>query len=140
MTATPGSARTAVQKAIFNVLASTMLADDLTSLVSGRVYDNVPRGSAFPYVAVRDSETDDASTSSTNDVSHLITIDCWSRQLGNAEVGRILGAIRDRLQDFQGTFDGHIIVDCHFVGDLTFEEEDLTRHGVARFAVLSEPA
>lgn len=137
---TAGSARQAVQKAIYDVLVSVVPADDLTSLCDGRVFDNVPRSTTFPYVVVRDSETDDASTSSTNDVDHVVTIDCWSRTLGNMEIGRILGAVRDRLQDFQGTFDGHLIVDCHFVGDLTFEEDDLTRHGVARYAVLSEPA
>lgn len=145
---TAGTARTAVQAAIFAVLSSTVPADDLTALCAGRVYEKVPRTDStdprlpvtFPYVVVHDGDTQDASTSSTNDVLHTITVDCWSKVMGDSEIGRVLGAVRDRLQDFQGAFSSHVIVDCHFVGDLSFDEDDLHRHGVARFEVLSEPA
>lgn len=141
MTSGIGAAALVVQKAIYDVLKSVVPADDLTTLCAGRVFDGVPRTATMPYVVWRVSETDDASTSSTWDVDHVGVVDVWSREaMGDKEARRILASIDDRLRDFQGTFDGHVIVDCHKLGDLTFEEEDLTRHGVARYSVLSEPA
>lgn len=136
-----GGAPIAVQKAIWDRLRHLTWPDDLTTLVAGRVYDGVRRNATFPYVVVRNAETEDQSTGSTDDFGHTVTIDVWSRAGPQSlEARRILAAVYDRLLDFQDTYDGHIIVDCHFLGDLIFQEEDETRHGVARYSVLSEPA
>lgn len=75
----------------------------MTTLMGGRIYDQVPTNTAgqvsatFPYCSFGPMTSVDESTGCTSNVSISVQIDCWSRAVGWPEVRRIAAALVELL-------------------------------------------
>jgi hypothetical protein len=127
-----------LQKAIY----ATLIADaPLVALLGGtRIYDDVPRGTAFPYVTFGPSTTRDWSTGTEAGSEHVLTLRVWSKAGGEKEVHVVLDAIRAALHEAALTLSGHRLVSLrHETSDATREADGETYYGAARFRALTEP-
>lgn len=128
-----------LQKAIYGVLAAdTML---IALLGAARVYDEVPRGAPFPYVAFGPSTTRDWSTGTEAGSEHLITLRVWSKAGGEREAHLVLEAIRGALHEAALAPEGQRVVSLrHETSDVVRGSDGETYQGIARFRALTEPS
>lgn len=114
----------------------------LVAVLGGpRVYDEAPRGAAFPYVTLGDAEVSDWSTGSSTGQEHRLTLHVWSRQGGQAEAHIIAGEIIAALEDVPLDPAGHRLVNLRFAtADIRREADGRTWHGLVRFRAVTEPA
>jgi hypothetical protein len=114
----------------------------LVAVLGGpHVYDEVPRGAAFPYVTLGDAEVSDWSTGSSTGQEHRLTLHVWSRQGGQAEAHIIAGEIIAALEDVPLHPAGHRLVNLRFAtADIRREADGRTWHGLVRFRAVTEPA
>lgn len=128
-----------LQKALHSVLVAD--AALLALLGSERIYDDVPRGAAFPYVTFGPSTTRDWSTGTEIGSEHLLTLRVWSKAGGEKEAHLVLDAIRAALHEAALSPTGHRLVSLrHETSDIVREAGGETYQGVARFRALTEPA
>lgn len=128
-----------LQKAVFARLAGDAA---LVALLGGtRIYDDVPRGAAFPYVTFGPNTTRDWSTGTEMGSEHLLTLRAWSKAGGEKEVHLVLEAIRAALHEAAVTLTGHRLVSLrHETSDAMRGADGETYQGIARFRALTEPA
>jgi hypothetical protein len=127
-----------LQKAVYEALAAD--AGLAALLGAARVYDEVPRGAAFPYVTFGPNATRDWSTGTEAGSEHVITMRAWSKSGGEKDVHLILEAIRCALHDVPLTLDGHHLVNLrHEMSDAMRDADGETYHGAARFRAVIEP-
>lgn len=128
-----------LQKAIYAELAADSA---LTALLGGeRIYDDVPRGAAFPYVTFGPSTTRDWSTGTETGAEHLITLRAWSKGGGQKEVHILLEAVRTALHEASLTIAGHRLVSIrHELSDTLRSADGESYQGIARFRAVTEPA
>ena len=114
----------------------------LTSLLGGaRVYDEPPRGVAFPYVTLGEARIANFSTGTEEGEEHQLTLHAWSRQGGHREAHLIAGALLQALDDAPLALDGYNLVNCRFtVADVRREADGRTYHALVRFRAVTEPA
>jgi hypothetical protein len=127
-----------LQKAIYTKLVTD--APLLALLGGARIYDDVPRGAAFPYVAFGPSTTRDWSTGTEPGGEHAVTLRVWSKSGGEKEVHLVLEAIRAALHDASLTLAGHRLVSLrHELSDAARASDGEIYAGVARFRAVTEP-
>lgn len=127
-----------MQKAIY----ATLKADSaLVALLGGeRIYDEVPRGAAFPYVTFGPSTTRDWSTGTETGAEHLITLRAWSKAGGEKEVHLLLDALRAALHETSLAITDHRLVSMrHETSDALRGADGETYQGIARFRAVTEP-
>lgn len=81
-------------------IVSKLKADGgVIALVGQKIYDRVPSYAKEPYVSFGDCRvlSDDALCVEAYDL--FITLDCWSRQVGQKEVQQLAGAVRGALRE-----------------------------------------
>ncbi len=128
-----------LQKAIYGALAAD--AALIARLGGPRIYDDVPRSAAFPYVTFGPSTTRDWSTGTEMGSEHLLALRVWSKGGGEKEVHLVLEAIRVALHEATLTLPGHRLVALrHELSDAMREPDGETYRGVARFRAVTEPA
>ena len=129
----------ALQQAIFATLASSDAVKDAVG-DPPRVFDAVPRGTAFPYIVVGDDRESDWSTQSDAGSEHALTVHVWSRAAGRRESRLAAQAVIDALDGAQLTLDGHTLIDLRWLAcDAARESDGETVHAQLRFrAVLEE--
>ncbi len=128
-----------LQKAIYAELVED--APLLALLGGARVYDEVPRGAAFPYVTFGPSTTRDWSTGTDAGSEHAVTLRVWTKAGGEKCVHLLLEAIRIALHDTAPTLSGHRLVSLrHELSDAARASDGETYAGVARFRAVTEPA
>ncbi len=118
---------------------AALVADaTLDGLIAGRVYDQVPQDSPFPYVVVGDATARDFDTKTEDGMELTFTVHTWSRYRGLSETKQVMAAVLDAL-DGQGlTVTGHRLTLLRFEFSATFMDPDgLTRHGVQRFRAIT---
>ena len=122
-----------VQRAVYNALSTDTL---LLPLITG-VYDDVPEGTAFPYVVLGDeTETNKPSTLRDQGRESTITIHIWSRAKGMGEAKLIAEKIIDRLNDQPLSLPSWEWTSTMYeFGNFFRDPDGLTRHGVLRFRV-----
>lgn len=131
------SFETAVQTAIYQALSGNAA---LAALVTG-VYDNVPQGTAFPYVSIGQDVHNEWDTDTTQGSDCSITIHVWSRKRGRKEVKAIQAAIYDVLHRADLTQSGYKIDNLMWENSQSFMDADgKTRHGVQTFRMQIETA
>lgn len=128
-----------LQKAIYATLKTDSA---LIALLGGEhIYDEVPRGAAFPYITFGPSTTRDWSTGTETGAEHLITIRAWSKSGGEKEVHLLLDAIRAALHEASPTVADHRLVSLrHETSDALRGADGETYQGIARFRAVTEPA
>jgi hypothetical protein len=132
------TAATALRAAIHDAL----IADGaLAALLGGpKVYDEVPREVAFPYVTLGECRISDWSTGGEDGHEHHLTLHAWSRQGGHSEAHEIAGALLQALDDAPLVLTGHHLVNLRFaLADIRREADGRTYHALVRFRAVTEP-
>jgi Protein of unknown function (DUF3168) len=129
----------ALQQAIYAALAAS---PDLQSLIGDppRLYDYVPRDSAFPYVVLGDGSESDWSTATEDGTEHVLQIDVWSRTTGHREAKQIAGVIRATLNDAPLSVSDAALIDIRYVAAALARQPDgQTTRAALRFRAVTEP-
>jgi len=128
----------ALQRAIFATLASDT---DVIAAVGERIFDAVPRGSAFPYIVIGDDKESDWSTATEPGSSHALTIHIWSRAAGRRETRLAAEAVIAALNGAALALSGHTLIDLRWLESESSRESDgETVHAQLRFKAVTEPA
>jgi hypothetical protein len=132
------SAAWALQKAIHAQLAvDTGL---LALLGSARIFDDVPRGSPFPYITFAAMSERDWSTGSEAGSEHIVALNIWSSAAGRHEVDAIASAVRSALHDQTLTLTDHRLINMrHETTDLRREADGESYRAVVRLRGVTEP-
>ncbi len=133
------TAAAALRAAIHDALVADA---SLTSLLGGpKVYDEVPKAAAFPYVTLGETRVADWSTATDAGEEHQLTLHAWSRQGGHREAHVIAGALLQALDDAPLTLADHRLVNLRFaLADVRREADGRTYRAVLRFRAVTEPA
>lgn len=114
------------------------LAGVLNAALDCPVFDDVPAGTAMPYVVIGDDTQlpDDTKTSLGFDMT--VTLHVWSDATdGRREAKQLLGEIYDELHDADLTVTGFDAVYCSFEFSETVPDiDDKITHGLARYRVV----
>ena len=128
-----------LQKSVFGVLNSANITDAAGSAITG-VFDDVPEGTAYPYIVVGEESSNNISTKSLDMHEHTLTIHTWSQYRGLKEIKVIMKQIYDNLNDVSLNVTGGQAVNMkqEFLTTLV-DADGITRHGIMRFrAVVSD--
>lgn len=132
------AAHAALRAAIHDALK----ADSALRAVLGgaRIYDEVPRDAAFPYVTLGEARITDVSADDGDVLEHALTLHAWSQQGGHREAHVIAGALLQALDDAPLAPSGHRLVNLRFaVADIRRESDGRTYHAAVRFRAVTEP-
>jgi hypothetical protein len=128
--------------ALHAAIHDALVADSaLATLLGGaKVYDEVPRQAAFPYVTLGECIITDCSTGTEPGLEHQLTLHAWSRHGGHSEAHEIAGALLAALDDAPLTLAGHHLVNLRFaLADIRREADGRTYHALVRFRAVTEP-
>lgn len=132
-----------VQQAVY-----TALTDGSPPAVEQSVYDGAaPAGAVYPYVVIGEATIVDDGTKTEDGQQHTVTLHVWDRPadaggpIGYKRTKEIMAAIRAALHDVDLSITGHATVMSRVEMQETFLDEDgITRHGVLRLRVVTQPA
>lgn len=125
-----------LQVALVSALTA-VAADDLSALVAGRVYNDVPKDAAYPFVVVGYGDEEEAGTADSDEVEHRVEVHIWSRYQGETEILKLIDAIRRRLHGARPVVDGAPAVFCLFDRSNKFLAEDgVTRRAAMTFRIM----
>jgi hypothetical protein len=129
----------ALQQAVFATLATS----DAVKEIAGdppRVFDAVPRGSAYPYIVIGDDRETDWSTATEPGSQHALTVHVWSRAIGRRETRLASQAVIDALTGAELAIDGQTLIDLRWLeSDSTRESDGETVHAQLKFRAVLEP-
>ncbi|MHA1523454.1 MAG: DUF3168 domain-containing protein [Alphaproteobacteria bacterium] len=127
-----------VQSALYQLLSTDTA---LTTLLGGvRIYDDVPPGADFPFVAIGENLSRDWSTGSDAGDEHALTIHTWSRQAGRKQTHDLIAAIRVALEANALSLSQNRVVNLGFeFSQARLDGDGETYHGVIRYRVVTEP-
>ncbi|HEY1244568.1 MAG TPA: DUF3168 domain-containing protein [Hyphomicrobiaceae bacterium] len=127
-----------LQQSVFAALSADAA---LTALLGpGRIFDDVPQGTALPYVTLGPATAREWSTGSEDGTEHAFTVHVWSGARGKKEAHEMLGAVRAALHDRPLTLAGHSLINLRHERSETRRDRDgETIHGTARFRAVTEP-
>ena len=129
----------ALQQAIFATLASSDAVKDAVG-DPPRVFDAVPRDSAFPYIVVGDDAETNWDTATDAGCEHNLSIHVWSRAGGRKECKLAAEAVRDALHGASLALTGHTLVDLRYLStDFARETDGETFRATVRFRAVTEP-
>lgn len=128
----------ALQSAIYAALA----ADPGVKAVLGdppRLYDDVPRKAAFPYVTLGEGVLEPWDTASERGFQHTLSFHVWSRYGGRKEAKAVLQALYAVLHGGALALSGHALVSLSFErADIFRDADGETYHAVARYRAVTE--
>jgi len=135
----PTAASAALRAAIYDALTADAA---LTGLLGGpKIYDEPPRGAAFPYVTLGETRVADYSTGTEAGEEHQLVLHAWSRHGGTREAHLIAGTLLQALDDAPLTLTDHHLINLRFaVADIRREADGRTYHALVRFRAVTEPA
>ena len=128
-----------LQKTVFSALNSGNITDYESTAITG-VFDDVPQGTAYPYIVVGEETAIDVSSKDKDIFEHTLTVHVWSQYRGRRDIKVIMKQVHDILHDSSLTVSGGSMVNMRQEFQTTLLEGDgITRHGVIRFrAVVSD--
>jgi len=127
-----------LQQAVHATLAAD--AAVLALLGDARVYDDVPRGAAFPYVSLAAFAARDWATGTEPGAEVTFTVHAWSRGAGHKGPHLLAEAVRGALHDQALTLADHRLVNLRHESSETRRERDGdTYRVIARFRAVLEP-
>jgi len=128
-----------LQKTVFSALNSASITDAAGSAITG-VFDDVPEGTAYPYIVIGEEASNNISTKDLDMHEHTLTIHTWSQYRGLKEIKVIMKQIYDTLNNSSLSVSGGQAVNMkqEFLTTL-IDADGITRHGIMRFrAVVSD--
>ena len=128
-----------LQKTIYSTLENANITDEAGNAIAG-VFDDVPEGTAYPYIVIGDDTATNISTKDKDIHEHTLNIHIWSQYRGRRDIKDIMKQVHDTLHDSSLSVTGDSLVNMRQEFQTTLLEGDgLTRHGVMRFrAVVSD--
>jgi len=124
-----------LQKAIYAKLNDATISGASVSDVP--VYDDVPEGTAAPYINIGEETAINNGTKTVDAVEHTLTIHVWSEYRGRYEIKHIMQQVYQNLHNTAITVSGASLVNIRQEFATTLEEADgITRHGVMRFRAI----
>lgn len=112
----------------------------LARLGGARLYDDVPQGSAFPYLTLVGFTARDWATGTEPGTEISFTIHVWSRRAGHKQAHSIADAVHAALHDAPLTLADHHLVNLRLESSDTRRERDgATYRVIARFRAVLEP-
>lgn len=123
-----------IQTAIFEALtASPAIAD-------GRVYDDVPEGAQFPYLAIGNEQVTDDGNACGDGWQVYADVHVWSRSVGFPEAKALTAAAVPRLTAI-AAIAGKTLIAVSLDGTRIFRDPDgETSHGVITIRFVITPA
>jgi hypothetical protein len=129
-----------VQTGVFNRLTVTSAVTSLLANGANSVLDHVPAGTAFPYIVLGETRSLPMDTQRVigNDVT--LTLHTYSRGAGMQQARHIMAAIYDALHNAVFAVPNQTLILCQCLDTETrLETDGLTRHGLQRFRIITEP-
>lgn len=127
----------ALQQSIFTKITSGTLTDVAGTSITTKVFDDVPEGTAYPYVIIGEETATNFGTKDKDANEHTLTIHVWSQYRGRKEIKNIMSQIYTILHNTDITVSGASLVNIRHEFEQTLLEADgITRHGVMRFRVV----
>ena len=128
-----GSPSWELQQSVFTRLNTDAT---LVTTLGAAVYDNVPAGAAFPYVALGDVTEVPNDTMGRTGRDFTLTFHTWSQYVGMKQVKEIQNRIDQLLDRWAPTVTGWTAIQMLQEFFETFRDPDgVTRHGVARYRI-----
>lgn len=123
-----------LQAALFRVLTGDSL---INATVGGRVYDDVPLETAFPYIVIGDDSAVDAGTKTMEGQDITCNVHVFTRANRGAKDAKVLlGMIYDVLHDKNIAVTGATLANIRCVRTETSPDADvITWHGVGTYEV-----
>jgi len=128
-----------LQKAIYSTLSSANITDEAGNAITG-VFDDLPEGTAYPYIVIGDDTATNISSKGKDMHEHTLNIHIWSQYRGRRDIKEIMGRVYTALNDVSLSVSGALGINIKHEFDTTIVEGDgITRHGIMRFrAVVSD--
>ena len=128
-----------LQKSVFSALNGGSITDYNGDAITG-VFDDVPEGTAYPYIVIGEETAIDGSAKDKDIFEHTLTVHVWSQYRGRRDIKVIMKQVHDLLHDSSLSVSGASMVNMRQEFQTTLLEGDgITRHGVIRFrAVVSD--
>lgn len=124
----------ALQTAVYSTLSSDT---NLTSTLGAGVYDDVPQGSAYPFVQVGDDSTMDYSTKDVSGSETTLNLHVWSQNHGSKQAKDIMDRVHTLLHDTNLTVTGFNFINNRMeFSDIIRDPDGITRHGIMRFRTI----
>lgn len=102
---------------------------DVDAMVSGRVYDRIPKGVAFPYISYADVSSNPYDSSCVVAEEFIFTLDVWSRSVGSIEAKEIAGRVKKALHNADLSLVQNAAGQLVFRGQVSQDDPDgLTSH------------
>jgi hypothetical protein len=134
----PVPSAVALRAAIYDALRADA---PLAAVLGGpKIYDEPPRGAAFPYVTLGETRLSDFSAGDDPAIEHQLTLHAWSRQGGHREAELIAAALLQALDDAPLPLADHRLVNLRFaLADVRRDADGRTYHALIRFRAVTEP-
>ena len=98
------------------------------------VFDEVPEGTATPYVTLGYGTAIDYGTKDTDGGSYTVTFHVWSEYRGSKECKQIMDRIHTLLHNHSLSVTGFNLINLRFeFSEILRDPDGITRHGVMRF-------
>jgi hypothetical protein len=111
----------------------------VNALISGRVYDSVPKTAQFPYVTLGEGDENAADADCIDGLEISFDVDVWSRSVGFPESKHIADAVRRALTNPEIVLQENALVDLTHRQTRVFRDPDgLTSHAVLTFQAFVE--
>jgi len=125
-----------VQSAVFAVLSGNAALTSLLANGANSVCDHVPQGTAFPYIAIGETNTAEIEGGA---FSVIFSIHTYSKSSGMNETKQIMSAIYDCLHDADFAIPNQNLVLCLMQSSSAeLESDGKTRHGIQQFKIITE--
>lgn len=121
----------ALQEAIYSRLNTD---SNLTTTLGAGIYDEVPEGTATPYVSLGYGTSTEYGVKDDDGATYTVTFHIWSEYKGAKECKQIMDRIHDLLHDYSLSVTGFNLVNLRFeFSEILRDPDGITRHGVMRF-------
>lgn len=134
------------------VIVAALKVGSTDDIISGRIYDRVPRSPTFPYVRIGDGDQVIAAKAECFEGSRTVytTLNAFSRPQedatnttqprGKVEVKQLAGAIVDDLDEAELSPDGYrLVIFEHEQTEFTADPDGLTEHAIITFRAELDP-
>ena len=110
---------------------TNMCEDVAGTSITTKVFDDVPEGTAYPYVIIGTEQTREAGTKSTDGNIYNFDIEVWSQYRGQKEIKEVMERLYNIFNNSTISVSGADSVMSFVVSAITLVEPDaITRHGI----------
>jgi hypothetical protein len=118
----------------FETIISVQIYAALNGVISTSIYEQVPQGTEFPYVAIGQINHVEDDTDSTTARECTYTLHTWSDSHSLKEAQLIQGEMFDALHLLKFVEVGYTFTENYYLSSEIFTDSDgQTKHGVSTF-------